>query len=277
MMGPVRSGIAVFDTNCIKYLEDPSQRKKVQANLRVADLELWITAVNLLEICKHQNKTARNRLLNTLSNLVGSRPILPWPHQVLAQVGDAISKGEERFQIGDWQLTEILRARNAISSDEVKRVEEFLEDREKNFNAVHEEARAKLRPKLKELGALGQWSDIQEFLESTWLSPDHLDDYLSALWDRFDLPAPAPIERLREVDTWQLFLEGWGAAAYERAVVPEQRKRVEEADLLQLVYLGGTHRRAIITDDSRFYDCANEVLRGRHPLARAVKIESLLD
>ncbi len=67
-----------------------------------------------------------------------------------------------------------------------------------------------------------------------------------------------------------LYLEGWGAAAFERAVVKQERKRVQEADLLQLVYLGGTKKRVLATQDKRFREVADAILIGRYQGATVV-------
>lgn len=232
--------------------------------------------MNVLEVVKTKNSSVRARLLTTIAELAGGRPLLPWPHELLRQVGEAVAEGKDGTKVGDRRLQWLLEEPDSISESEIENVRVFLQDREEDFTAMHRRARRVLRPLLREHGALDQWESVGEFLESVWNDPDHLDDYLIALWGALECPGQAPVEELREVGAWRLFLEGVGAAAFERAVRAQMPKRVQEADLLQLVYLGGTQRRILVTNDRRFRELASSVLHGRHNLARVVSANKFL-
>ena len=76
-------GAIVFDTNAIKILEDEHVRSRVIASLRVVDLGVRLSAVNVLELAKTENVRVRNWLLGVADALSSDRWILPLPGVLL--------------------------------------------------------------------------------------------------------------------------------------------------------------------------------------------------
>lgn len=272
----MNAGLVVLDASSIKHLEADEARSNLHASLRANWLELWPSVMNVLEVVKTRNPRVRTRLLRTIAELAADRPLLPWPHELLRQVGAAVAEGRRETRVGERRLQRLLKEPDSISESEVENVRRFLQEREQDFTSMHQRARRVLRPILRQHGALDRWGSVGNFLDSVWNDPDHLDDYLVSLWDALQCPGQAPVEELRKVDGWKLFLEGVGAAAFERAVRGKTPKRVQEADLLQLVYLGGSHRRILVTNDRRFRELASSMLHGRHTLARVISVKKLL-
>src|SRR5713101_3079312 len=81
------SGVVVLDTSCIKHLKDPATRRYVQRSLRATDLRLLPSTINLFEIAKHPAPGARQPLLEALAAIAGSQPLLPWPIDLLRELG----------------------------------------------------------------------------------------------------------------------------------------------------------------------------------------------
>jgi len=84
------------------------------------------------------------------------------------------------------------------------------------------------------------------------------------LWAGFELPAPPPFEALLQNEAWRLYFEGLGATVYERCIPNQQPRPAHVADVLQLVYLAGSLRRTIVTDDAGLRRVARAVLISRY-------------
>jgi hypothetical protein len=103
------------------------------------------------------------------------------------------------------------------------------------------------------------------------------DHFAGLIWKALRLPGDPPLKQLLENETWKLLIDAEGLAVYERAVIKEQPKRVHRMDLLQLVYLGGSHSRVLATADEPFLRAATQILRGRYPNVRVLHIRDLLE
>ena len=94
---PRCTGIAIIDTNCLKYLELSEERLLVTASLATADFDLWPTAINAVEAAKNNNLDVRDRVLRVLDALAEGRGLLPLPKQLLQRATDAIRDGYDGF------------------------------------------------------------------------------------------------------------------------------------------------------------------------------------
>src|SRR5688572_19449876 len=93
------SGRLILDTSCFKHLKDSKTRAAFMANLRIADLVLWPTAVNVLEAAVTPDPRRRAELLEIIRDLRGNRLIFPWPFDLIKRVAYAVLRGESRFQL----------------------------------------------------------------------------------------------------------------------------------------------------------------------------------
>lgn len=274
----IKPGIVVVDTSCFRFLESEAVQLKIERDLRTTAWELWPSAVNALEIAQTPNPDIRQRLLNVLRSLAKKRDILPWPHVLLERSAEAIAKGRPGFWSGPSRMSWTLDSSVAdISSEEADRAEAFLSKQTTAFEEMHEEARPKVRNFLRSKNLRNEWDTLPEFLDEFWMTPEHIDSYITKLWKHFDLTDPVPTEQLRYLETWRLFFEAQGAAVFERTVMDQMPKPVHLPDLLQLVYLAGARRRLLVTADGGLIRAATAVVRGRYDKAWITHVSSLIE
>lgn len=272
----VKPGSLIVDNSALAQLEAPEAKERFLRNLRSAGWEVWPTAVNYLEALKTKNSTVRDRLLNIIRWMCGDRGLLPWPHSMLEITGRAIYEGKSRFQIRwsglEWHLFE-----SEHDDEDSDRAIAFLDEQERRFQQLFDDRRGPVQAGLTQLNASPSSVSVRTFLDVVWSSGALLDDTLHGLWERLELPGSAPIDQLRELETWKLFHEAYGVMAYERSFVDQPRKRVQLMDLLQLLYLGSTVRkRAVATNDSSFRRAGNAILAGRYQRAEVCKLDAFL-
>jgi hypothetical protein len=272
----VRTGRLILDTSCFKHLLDVSQRDTLKKNLRIADLEVWPSAVNVLESSVTQNDLRRAKVLEIARDLTGDRPLLPWPYDLVKRAGHAVLRGERRFEL-EPSGHELLLDPSALDEQERSKGLAGLENIEKRFDAMHEGARKVLQPYIKSQGLQNAWPTGAEFLENHWNSSDMAGHFAGLIWEALKLPGDPPVQQLLKNETWKMFIDAEGLAVYERAVAREQPKRVHRMDLLQLVYLSGSGRRIFATADGPLLRAAKEVLIGRFNNVRVLHIRDLLD
>ena len=68
-------GFVVLDAGCYQHLRDPTLRERMVSDLRLADLEIRPSTLNLLEIAKHPIVGKRKDLLRVMGTLRADRPI----------------------------------------------------------------------------------------------------------------------------------------------------------------------------------------------------------
>lgn len=66
-----------------------------------------------------------------------------------------------------------------------------------------------------------------------------------------------------------------GAACYTQAIAHPPGKKVEWADVAQLVYLGAAPDRVLATAEVGFRSLAKSILSGRYRLAEAVSLDEM--
>lgn len=268
-------GIAVIDNSCYRALAEGNALARFRGNLAVADLEARPSEVNLLEAAVTRPPSVRDRLLATIKDLAGTAGLLPWPFLILQRVGRAIANNERGFYLGasgkEWYLDD----KSAIEEirDQAKAFSERLEER---FSFLHNNARRKLQRHIKASGQRYTVDSARNFLDEEWNKGETMTVFAQATWKALGLPAEAPVSTLRMNDGWRLLLDAEGLAIFQRALVHEQPKRVQRADLIQLVYMGHASRRMLVTADNAFLEAANTILRGRYSNARAVHIDGLV-
>lgn len=262
-----KTGVVIVDSSCLKCFENAKVLKRIQDNMRTVDLQIRLSAINILEVMKTPNITIRDRLLDIIRNVGEGRPFLPWPLDLIKLSGMAHASGEKDFWSGESGLEQEVYE-NSVSPKRVRDAQKLMDSIEYDFTNMHDNAKRKLKPLLRKHKIPDHYNTAAVFLDEVWTTESHLSDYIHGIWKKIKLPGKAPIEAILEDDLWRIFLEINGFAAFERAVQEEQPKRVHYPDLLQLVYVANNFRRIVVSSDVGFLRAARVILQHRYPNVR---------
>lgn len=177
---------------------------------------------------------------------------------------------------GDQRITRFFRHADTVDDVEAADVRRYLLAQEATWKGMHAQASRRMRPVLKELGGPTRWTNPAEFIEECWTDTDFLAEFLEPIWEMWGFPPPAPVDDLLTHQAWRLFFDGIGASVYAKHVAHPQPRKVQAADLEQLVYLGHAKSRVLASDDVGFRDLANAILCGRYDQAEVVPLDALL-
>jgi len=270
-------GTLILDANTIWQLEDPVVREKVKGSLRSADLEFHPTAINLLEVVRTGNPARRLRLINTLASLAAGFPVRPLPSEALKAAGEMVGAGRDAFTWPESKMEWMLYEPERITSVHVQAAGSMLDEQQADFDQQHRTARRHVRRYLKDKGVKDPWGSVPAFLDSQWTTTSQLDSFIEAAWETLELPGKPDVEKMLKNELWRLYFEGFGATVYERAVQSQSLPPVHVSDIRQLVYLAGTFRRVLVTDDGGLIRVANAVLRQRYEGTRVLTFSQFLD
>ena len=261
-------GAVILDTNVVKYLEDEGTRERVVQSLAVADLRIWPSALNALEVVRHENPRARGRLLNSLRELTQQQYLLPMPLSLLKASGEALLARKMGFTTGPSHLEWLVHEPERIEERHVREAGRILDDSQRTWDEAHRAGRNAVRALLKLKGVRDPWGSAAEFLDRQWMTREHLDSYIAAFWRELKLEGEPPIEQLLTHELWRLYFEGLGATVYERTVLDQSPKPAHSADVIQLVYMAGTPKRVLVTEDGGLTRVAQSILLRRYPMTR---------
>lgn len=269
------SGLLILDNNCYAALAVPKNLARFRANLRVMDFIAQPSEVNLLESTSASPDIIQERLLATIRDVASGQPLLEWPFKLLQKIGEAIVDGKTGFRVEpsgkEWYLDDLNAAREIRAE-----VLEFNRGIEKTFSAYHESSRKKLKKQFREHRMKDEFGSAREFLQDYWVGSEMRKIFAEVTWTALNLPGVAPLEILEKNEAWRLLLDAEGVAIYERAITQNRPKTVHRLDLIQLVYLGASLRRMIVTADGGLLRAADAILTGRYPNARAVNLSDLI-
>jgi hypothetical protein len=270
------SGAVIVDTNVLKYLEDDDTRERVVRSLAVADLRIWPSAMNALEVVRHENPRARGRLLRSIRELIPKQFLLPMPLSLLKSSAEALLRGQKGFTTGPSHLEWLVREPERIEERHVLNAGRILDDSQRTWDEAHRAGRKAVRALLKSKGVRDPWGSAAEFLDRQWTTRAHLDSYIEAFWRELKLEGDPPIDLLLSHELWRLYFEGLGATVYERTVLNQSPKPAHSADVIQLVYMAGTPKRLLVTEDQGLTRLAQSVLLRRYPMTRILTPTELL-
>ena len=246
--------------------------------MRAANLSIYPTVSNVLEVLAHPQLDQRQRYIASLKEFLGDRALLPAPTEVLRAVGQGISS--------DVQRTNITGANPGLLSDD-PRISAALHVRAKSAAAVIESVfqplvadRQLFQQLLAKSGRRHEWSTIPEFLASEWSDPANLEHLVAQIWEGLGLSGGLPaLATVWQNESWRITLEVVGATIFERAVRFQQLPNPPGVvDMLQLIYLSFNPRaRIFVTDDKALYRVADSVLTGRYPNVRVMSSAGFLD
>jgi hypothetical protein len=271
-------GRALFlDNNCLdRLVRSAEARQRLRANLRATGREYWPTAINVLEALKTPDRDTRTRLLTVISEIAGDHPALTMPGEALRRIAEAVAMNASSVNLSEPRIIRLLRDPESATDEDVAATRDYFLAQETAFNVPHQETRSTLKQHVKKAEGMPRWNSPVAFITEFWTNPENLGRYIEDLWDLWRLPASAPIEALLQHDAWRLYFDGWGASIYARNIQQPQRKEVQYADLIQLIYLGAMQDRILATGDLSFRDLGNAILRDRYPLAEMVPLDVLI-
>jgi len=258
------SGAIILDSNCFKHLEETAIQDKISAILEELDFEIWPSALNVFELSKTRNDAVRKRLLRIVPALCRGRFLLPHPQSILHRVACAALNGESRFQTSASGLEWLLEDDSFLTPELINQTQDLSKKMNTSFERLHSRAREVLSKRFNPGEIRKRWPSAKVFLDSQWMRPAQLDTFIQNIWKSLDLPGVAPIPLILSLEAWRLYLEGLGAAIYQRAISLRLSKKVQMSDISQLVYLAGRQRSLLVTEDIGFIEVAREVIEGRY-------------
>jgi hypothetical protein len=227
-------------------------------------MEIRPTALNVLQLAFSPATAARNARLGAVRDFARGRPLLPWPYDLLKEVGRAIVEGRPGFFTQQSGLEWVAQDLPPATDPGVVEAQRVLKAMDAAFDEAHANNRAMVRDFLKARGLSARWTSAPQFLEDQWTRVDQVDTLAEGMWRALRLPGAAPVAEMLTSEAWRLLLEAFGAAVFGRVVASQQTRRVQLSDYLQLVYLGGTPRRILVSDDKAFVSIASAVVNGRY-------------
>lgn len=272
----IRPGALILDANCIPKMESSAIQEKVNASIRSANLELWPTALNFVELAKTRNAEVRRRLLKTLSSLAGRTSLLPHPVSLLSAVTNDILQGGSGFIAEASGLEGLMLNPDRLDEGTVQRAQELASQSDRKLLEEHSRGRPIIQNILRGAGLHDRWPTVVTFLDDFWMEPARIAPFAHSLWRAHKIPGEPPWPLLLSIEAWRLYLEGLGVLVYRAAFAREQGRQVQVSDLSQLVYLAVRRKRILVTIDQPFLEAASEVVHGRYQNARVLHWEEFI-
>lgn len=272
-MNNSQQGVVIIDGCCFRFLENPSVLKRVRKDMRITDLQIRLSSINILEAVKTPDAKTRSRLLKIIKSVSEGRPFLPWPLELIRKSGETIARGDTSFCSGESGLETKVYG-NSISDKDVDSAKKRMDSLESDFIRMHDSARKKLQGFLRGNNSY-RWDAATAFLDQVWSQRSHLEYHIRNIWKTLGLPGIPPIETILKDEIWQIFFDINGFAAFERAISKEQPKRVHYPDLLQLIYVANSPRRIVFSGDDGLLRAARAILLNRYPCVRVLNCSEL--
>lgn len=257
----------VLDTNCFQELLDRDRLRLVLGDLYAADLFIWPSAINVIEIMRHPSPEKRARLLELINELWDGMPVLPFPHALLKRVADGLPDGVLLEESG---FESVVGSRRDVEAKELAVYDESLRALDKSFEHAFAAGRPEIQCFIRSHDAGDAWATTRAFLDAQWMTESQLAEILESESRRLGLKETLTFDRVLKMPTWRLFLEAFGAAMFRRVVLADPGRIVQATDLYQMAYLGGRTRSVLVSADGAFIELAHAVLDGRHALKRGV-------
>jgi hypothetical protein len=262
-------GVVVIDANIVRYLGRESAAAAFARNSACANLRIWPSTLNVIEVLKHPNVVLREKMLENLRAFLGEYPLLPWPRAILDAAGRAAIKGESDFPFADAGF-ETLALNPAELNADHDRARAFLEPLDRILTDTHNEHDSVIRRGLREEGRVKELQNHRFFLDTVWANPENRDYQLALVWEALGLPGTPPSDLLALSEPWRIIFDALGASIFFRSVrIEAQRNPASLVDLFQLVYLSlGQRSRILVSDDNALRETATAIFRGRYANVR---------
>lgn len=273
--GP-RSGALILDTSCLKRLTDSSVRQRLVAQLRVIDFTPWPSAINAIEVAALPDSRHQARYQEVLRFLAEDRILLPWPLDVLKDVGEAAIRRDRIVKLRPSGLDFLIR--EPIGPRHLQTAQQVMAQSAASWDRVFGNIQKKVREHLRERQMKSAWSEVPAFLDSVLADPVFLRDFMGKLWASLGSPGKPPVELLVENKPWRALVEAHGVLAFERSFTGgSEPPRAHVWDVMQLIYMAGPERKILVTEDKPFLRAATAVLHGRYPNALALHWHEFLE
>ena len=263
------SGVVILDTSCYESLTDSATRERLLSSLRAVDLRIWPSLINAVQARAHPSETKRTRLLEAIHHLAGTLPLLPLPEAIVHESAKAVVGGETDMTISP-SLDQAFLSPSGPLPDGLDGLTEALKDFDSLQDGVFDRMRPEVRQVVKASGKTIPWQTLASFLDDQWMTEGQMDEILKAESARIGLSRVLTLDEVTATPSLRLHFEGFGAAMFQRVIEPNQAKRVQASDLMQLIYLGARPKRILVTEDRQFGALAAAVLPGRYPTARVM-------
>lgn len=264
----MRSGLVILDATVVKRFEDASTRDLVTRSCRAADWTICPTILNFIEISKSANTVVRSRGFATLRALAPDSHFLPLPSVLLQLAAKALLRGEPSFRAPFVDPFDASLGDDGVPHEHfLDAVRSFTDEWEEVRNSQLRRARVAIQRRLRREHAAAI-PTVVEFLDNHWMKEELAGVYARRMWPVDAPDGPPPIDELVESHAWRLFLEADGAAIFERLYPLEEPKRVGFIDVSQLVYLAGSERRILVSDDKALLRVGSTLVHERFPNTR---------
>lgn len=273
----MKPGVLVVDGTFLRHLASEEDIKVLEGVCRVSSLQVAPSVINVVEATKTSHPERRIRLLLAIEAWAGSRPVLPWPREILRRAALAALEGRDFFEIEqeglDWLSIDLAEIEAAHKQSWM-----FAGALEEAFQAPHAKFREEGQRLAKRDRLTEEWPTPETFMDYQWTDREAIDHAVSVLWEALSLPGQPQHDLIATVEPWRIMIDAMNYSFYDRIIKKEQtRNPAGFMDLMQLQYLS-KHRRArfLVTNDVAFAAAARSIMVGRYPNCRVLSAEELL-
>ncbi len=262
-------GIVILDASVLRHLVTESGVASTRSRLRTANLRIWPSKLNVLEVLKDGNDARANRLLEVLAAWQGEFPILPLPNEILRAAGQAALSGGSSFVLSGDLAEFITRSDDDLEQDRRRSID-YLQPMLDAFEQAHQRSARDIRRGVKP--NRDELQDLHTFLEDVWGTDENTQHQIGQIWAALGLPDAPPPDLPAKAEVWRILHDALGASIFYRAVRTEAQARPAGfADLMQLLYLAGADRsRIFVSDDKALVETAKGILIGRYDNVRVM-------
>ena len=171
------SSLAVSDNCSLNILlVDPEARRVLQRNLKLAQITLCPTYINVLEALSHNRTIAGYDLGRDTLLAFPDIPVLPATRSTCSELlAELCRKGSQDLPSAQRPQAASLRSeKRCLQSVQRTRAETYLENMTSSFDIMHAGLEAKIKRSLREKGITNSWKHTQEFLQPVYASRRHL-------------------------------------------------------------------------------------------------------
>ncbi len=271
--------IFLFDTSAINHLIDDPDSEALLTGI-LATSTVWVSALNVIEVCRTTDTVRRQSLLCTLKRLTRRNRPIEAPPLLLQRLIRAYtnqlpsidySVGTENDAI--WQ---ILNEPSLVSGQIRLELFKWQKDLEKGFIDIHRERRPILDAAFNQ--GITRPPGVSEFLRAYANNYDLLHTTIGPIYARLtgkELPVEEIPPLLNTLPELLCFHLAWAHSIYKRSVSPEDygRQNAGNVDLWFATYLPRIQR--FITADERQYEAFCSISQVASPKCQVLQYSSL--
>jgi len=208
------SGVVILDAGVFDSLKPREVRVRVKRAMRVRNMEIVPTDLNVFEAIKSKNPDARTEALARIREMTGTHRRPPLPTIMLYDIGAALT-GDRSREARRSPFDAVLKHRRRPAASLAERSAEMLGNRAAKWDEANEKMQPVMAERLRETGDRDPWKSIGAFLRDEWPRPDRSLTMMGWLWSGYGLPMDVAPEMLVAHEAWRLYFDGLGASVYE--------------------------------------------------------------